>query len=91
MPDQPKWKDAPTANKVIAVFVVALPLFFVWRCASAVSDYDPPERSRPTPAEQREVEQAKRTVETACALWWDGALDLPDDQARVCVDGGYGK
>ena len=35
--------------------------------------------------------EAKRTVETACPLWWDGVLELPDHQAQICVDGGYGK
>ena len=51
----------------------------------------PTTRAGPTPQEQRELEQAKRTVEATCSLWWDGALELPDHQAQLCVDGGYGK
>ena len=90
MPER-EWRDLPTANKVIGALAVAVPLFLVWQCASAVTDYDPPERPRPTPAEERELEQAKRTVETTCALWWDDLIELPDHQAQVCVDGGYGK
>lgn len=87
MPDQ----KTPTVNKVIAGLVLLVPLFFVWQCASAVTSYDPPERTRPTPTEERELEQAKRTVEATCALWWDDLIELPDHQAQVCVDGGYGR
>ena len=54
--------------------------------SSGDSDYEP--RS---PAEERELEQAERTVEATCSLWWAGALNLPDHQAQVCADGNYGK
>ena len=92
MADAQKWQEAPLANKVIALLaMVGLPLFFAWQCAGFVLDSDSEPRSRPTPQEQRELEQAKRTVETTCGLWWDGVLDLPDHQAQVCIDGGYGR
>ena len=69
------------------VVIVGLLVYFSWKCAG-----DEPEPVvRPDPLEQRELEQAKRTVETACGLWWDGVLDLPDHQAQVCIDVGYGR
>ena len=90
MDDQQNWKDAPLANKVLVWgCLVGLPLYFAWQCGRVLSDSE--SRTRPTPQEQRELEQTKRTVETACGLWWDGVLDLPDHQAQVCIDGGYGR
>ena len=83
------WGRIP--HSIIVAAIVALPLFFAYRCASAVVDYDPPERPQPTPAEVREQEENLRIVEETCADWWAGYIELPDHQAQVCVDGGYGK
>ena len=88
MPEQEKSQAGLAAG---LVFAVAVLVFLTWQCVSAATSYDPPERPRSTPAEERELEQAKRTVETTCALWWDDQIELPDHQAQVCVDGGYGK
>ena len=76
---------------VLTGLAVVVPLFLAYRCASAVVDYDPPERRRPSPAEVREQEENLRIVEDTCADWWAGYIELPDHQAQVCVDGGYGK
>ena len=39
----------------------------------------------------QEQEEYRRIVEAECARWWDGLVELPDHQAQVCVDGGYGR
>ena len=93
--DKQQWKDAPPINKAIALLVVVgLPLFLAWQCASAFTGSDD-DRPRLTPSEvreeQRELDDAKRTVETACALWWEGAIELSDDHAQICIDGNYGR
>ena len=77
--------------RALAVGVIVLLLFVVWRCSSSVAEYDPPARPRPTPAEVREQEENLRIVEETCADWWAGYIELPDHQAQVCVDGGHGK
>ena len=65
MPDL-QWKDAPTVNKVLAVLAVAVPLFFVWRCAGAVFDDDTPGR-RSTAAVQSATTVRRATTTTARA------------------------
>lgn len=79
-----------------AAAVLALLLFGFFACTRMVdtgSDIvrDLPPRTTLSPSQVREQEEAKRIVEETCALWWDDLVDLPDHQAQVCVDGGYGR
>lgn len=89
-PPQPEL--SPAAAYVLGSVVLVVLVLVVWGCVSVLAG-DPP-----TPAEVRDQRRAeedqRRAVEDVkvyCGLWWDGLMELTDDQAQLCVDTGWGK
>ncbi len=86
---------SPAAAGGLGALVLVLLVLAVWGCVSVLAGDRPPE---PTPAEVRDerraVEDERRAVEDMkayCGLWWDGLMELTDEQAQLCVDTGWGK
>ena len=65
---------------VVVLSVVALVLI-AGRCSGGSDSSPPPVRYTP----EAEVELLKRRVMARCELWWDGALELTDDEVETCV------